>query len=449
MARLVEHDHDEVTSLTSRTSSLDPGRDLTSSVHYAERSWHPILASVLATLAAFLLSAIVMTGVIFALWLTAPEVGPAWDTWPEVAAITATAWLAGQGLPVTIAGVSITLLPWGLAIIPAALLFLAGRWTSRMSRLDSPASVVAAIIPSVVVYAALAVAVAAWIDDPAMGLIRVAITTGLIAAVAVAAGVGSAAGSTARLWSAIPISLRRVSAAAGVCVGVLIAAGALAVGASLIINADQTHRLLMSLAPDAAGFAALMLLSIGYLPIMIAWAVSYLLGVGFTVSSGVVISPFTSPTDVALPVFPLLGVVPETPPVGAAALPVIGLIAGVIGAVVLKRRGAQGWSLLAEWAGMIALATLVLAGVLMASSGSLGSELLTGIGPLLAPSLGVAALLWGVGSLIIVIPALATQMTSPVPDALSDATPYVDHEALDREAVGRETKEYEHGQHHA
>jgi hypothetical protein len=440
VARLVEHDHDEVTSLASRTSppGHDPGGTRADSAWFEsmstqERSWHPVAASVLATLAAFLLSAIVVTAVIFALWLTAPEVDSAWDTWPEVAAITATAWLATQGLPVTIAGVSVSLLPWGLAIIPVGLLFLAGRWTTRMSRIDSVSRLIAAWIPAVIVYIVLAGAVALWTDDPATSLTRVAITTGLIAGLAVAAGVTSGSGATATLRASVPISVRRVGAAAGVCVGVVIAAGALAVGVSVIANADQTHRLLMSLAPDATGFAALMLLTIGYLPVMIGWAVSYLLGVGFTVSEGVVISPFAPSLDVALPVFPLLGALPESTPMAAAALPVIGLIAGIMGGSVLKRRGAGGWSLLGEWAAMIALATVILAGVLMASSGSLGSGLLTGMGPLLGPSLGVAALLWGVGSLIIVIPALVTGSWEP------RSAPHVDHEL----------EEHGHGQHHA
>lgn len=134
---------------------------------------------------------------------------------------------------------------------------------------------------------------------------------------------------------------------------------------------------------------------------------SYLLGIGFTVSSGAIISPFTSASETALPVFPLLGAIPESPPVGAAALPVIGLIAGVLGGYTLKRRGAAGWSLLAEAAGMIGVATAALWALLAASSGSLGTGLLMSIGPIIGPTLGVAALLWGVGSLIIIIPVLA------------------------------------------
>jgi hypothetical protein len=169
----------------------------------------------------------------------------------------------------------------------------------------------------------------------------------------------------------------------------------------------------MSLAPDLAGFVAIIVLSLGYLPVLIGWAVSYLLGIGFTVSSDAIISPFTSASEIALPVFPLLGAVPESPPVGAAALPVIGLIAGVLGGYTLKRRGAGGWSLLGEAAGMIGVATAALWALLVASSGSLGADLLMNIGPIVGPTLGVAALLWAVGSLIIVIPVLAAGPADP------------------------------------
>lgn len=379
------------------------------------RTWPPLLAGPVAALAAFVLSAIAFAVPVFALWLTAPEVGPDWDTWPEVAAITGTAWLAAQGLPVAISGLTVSLLPWGLGVIPAVLLFLAGRWASRVGGLMRLAQVATATVAAAITYAGLALGVTIWIDDPTTGLGRVAGTTAGLAFLAFGWGAVSGAGLTQAMTSRLPTWVRRVVAGAVVCVGVLIVAGALAVGISLVVHADQTHRLLMSLAPDAAGFAVILMLSLGYLPILIGWAVSYLLGIGFTVSSGAVISPFTASGEVVLPVFPLLGAVPEAPPAGAAALPIIGLIAGILGGYTLKRRGARGWSLFAEVAGMIAVATLTLGALLVASSGSLGTDLLSRIGPIIGPTLGVAALLWAVGSLIIVIPILAAGSSDDEP----------------------------------
>jgi hypothetical protein len=410
VARLVEHDRDEANPVVV---SGVPSSTASSAIDPDQRTWPPLLAGVIAALAAFALSAIAFAIPVFALWLTAAEVGPAWDTWTEVAAITGTAWLAGQGLPVSIGGLTVSLLPWGLAVIPALLLFLAGRWTSRVGDLTRPVHLVTVTLAAVVVYAGLAVGVAIWIDDPSAGLGRVIATTGVLTLVAFGVGSMTGAGLTSSVTSALPGWFTRVISGAVVCVGVLIVAAAITVGVSMIANAEQTHRLLMSLTPDLAGFIAIIVLSLGYLPVLIGWAVSYLLGIGFTVSSGAIISPFTSASETALPVFPLLGAIPESPPVGAAALPVIGLIAGVLGGYTLKRRGAGGWSLLAEAAGMIGVATAALWALLAASSGSLGTDLLMNIGPIIGPTLGVAALLWGVGSLIIVIPVLAAGPADP------------------------------------
>ena len=420
----MEHDRDEATPVVASTSGITSTRPASSptdprsaaggsaparasAVDADQGTWPPLLAGLIAALAAFVLSAIAFAVPVFALWLTAPEVGSGWDTWQEVAAITATTWLAGQGLPVVISGLTVSLLPWGLAVVPALLLFLAGRWSSRVAAATRPVHLATATLAAMIVYAGLAVGVAVWTDDPAAGLGRVIVTTGVLSFVAFGGGAMTGARLTSTVAALVPGWLRRVVAAALVSVGVLVAAAAAAVGVSLLVHAEQTHRLLMSLAPDAAGFVAIVLLSLGYLPVLIGWAVSYLLGIGFTVSSGVTISPFATVDEVTLPVFPLLGALPQSPPAGAAALPIIGLIAGVLGGYTLKRRGARGWSLLGEAFAMIAVATAVLWALLAASSGSLGSGLLAETGPIVGPALGVAALLWGVGSLIIVIPVLA------------------------------------------
>ena len=367
-----------------------------------------LLTGPLAAFAAFLLVAIVFALPVFALWLTMPEVGPEWDTWQEVARIAGLAWMAGQGFPVTVSGLLITLLPWGLLAITVGLLLLSGRWAARTAAVTTLSDTMIVTLSGTVVYAGLALAVTTWVGEPGTGPGRVLLTSFAVGIAAFGTGVAQGAGLLGALRAAVPAAVRRILSAAAVAVAVLIAAAAIAVGASLVAHAEQSHRLLIALAPDAAGFAALVLLSLGYLPILVVWGMSYLMGTGFVVSAGVVVSPFSTPGEAPLPVFPLLGALPQSAPPGAQALPIVGLIAGMLAAGVLKRRGGRGWALLAESAAMVAIASGLLWGLLAAASGSLGEERLAGIGPIIGPTIGVAALLWGVGSLIIVIPALAS-----------------------------------------
>lgn len=416
MARLIEHDESPavVSEATLEAGSLNSAQDA--------RGWPLLLTGPLAAVGAFVLTAIVFAVPVFAVWLTMPVVGPEWDTWQEVARIAGLAWMAGQGFPVTVSGLLITLLPWGLLFITVGLLLLAGRWAARTAVVATPMDALIVTLSGTVVYAGLTLAVTTWISDPGVGPGRVLLTSLVVGVASLGTGVAQGAGLLAAMRRAIPTPLRRIIAAAVVAVAVLVVAAAGAVGASLLVNADQTHRLLISLAPDAAGFAVIVLLSLGYLPVVIVWGISYLMGTGFVISSGVVISPFATPGEATLPVFPLLGALPQSPPPGAQILPVVGLVAGMLAAGVLRRRGGRGWPLLAETAGVVALATALLWALLIAASGSLGEDRLAGIGPIIGPTLGVAALLWGVGSLIIVIPALASAGTAePDPDEWRDA----------------------------
>lgn len=418
MARLIEHDESPASVDPSASGSASAGSASSGSASSgsavsvaptdAARGWPLLLSGPLAALGAFLLTAIIFALPVFALWLTMPQVGPEWDTWQEVARICGLAWMAGWGFPVTVSGLLVTLLPWGLLAITVGLLLLSGRWAARTAAVTTLSDTLIVTLSGVVVYAGLALSVTTWIGEPGTGPGRVLLSSFAVGIAAFGTGVAQGAGQLSVLRAAVPAAVRRILSAAAVAVAVLIAAAAIAVGASVMAHAEQSHRLLIALAPDAAGFVALVLLSLGYLPILVIWGMSYLMGTGFVVSAGVVVSPFSTPGEAPLPVFPLLGALPQSAPPGAQALPVVGLIAGMLAAGVLKRRGGRGWPLLAESAAMVAIASGLLWGLLAAASGSLGEDQLAGIGPIIGPTVGVAAALWGVGSLIIMIPALAS-----------------------------------------
>ncbi len=371
------------------------------------RAWPLAAAGPVAAIGATALSWVVFSLPVFGVWLAADSTDLTWD---QVVAIAGQVWLAAQGMPVVVFDVTITWLPWGLGILIGGLLYLAGRWAVRVSAAARPTEVLVIVVGGAVVYAGLATAVATWIVPLATGPGRVLVVSGALASLAMGIGAVSGAHLWSQFLSAIPSALRRVCASAGVALGIWIVVAAFALGVAFVLTSSDAHQLVAELDPDIAGVIALTIVTIGYLPSAVMWTVSYLVGTGFSVVDAGVVSAFSGPVTVdgtgALPGLPLFAVIPGVASPLLQAAPVIGLLAGVLGGVVLRRRGAHGWAILGETALALALACGALIILLLASSGSLGDDRLATVGPNLAPTVGVACVLWTVGYLIVVGPAV-------------------------------------------
>lgn len=375
------------------------------------RAWPLAAAGPVAAVGATAFSWVLFSFPVFGVWLAADSTDLTWD---QVVAIAGQVWLAAQGMPVVIFDVTISWLPWGLGVLIGGLLYLAGRWAARVSAAARSTEVFVIALGGAVVYAGLATAVATWIVPGSTGPGRVLIVSGALAFLTMGAGAVSGANMWPRLCAAIPVAARRVCASAAVAVGTWILAASFALGIALVLTSSDAQQLVAELGPDVAGIIALTIITIGYLPSAIMWTVSYLMGTGFSVMDVGVISPFSGPVtfdgSVALPGLPLFAVIPGVAPPFLQAAPVIGLLAGMLGGLILRRRGAHGWAILGEAALALALACGALAALLLVSSGSLGDERLAAVGPNLATTVGVACVLWTVGYLIVVGPAVVGRM---------------------------------------
>ena len=389
------------------------------------RAWPLAVAGPVAAAGATALSWVLFAAPVFAVWLSADTTDLTWD---EVVGISGQVWLGAQGVPMSIFDIPITWLPWGLGALIVALLYLAGRWAVRVSAASRPSEIFVVAMGGALTYAGAATAVSAWVVSTSVGPGRVLVMSAGGALLALGAG----AISGARLWplllAEIPAALRRVFASATVAVGIWIMVGALGLAVALVLSSSDAHRLVTELDPDAAGLLALTLITIGYLPSAVMWAVSYLAGTGFTLVDATVVSPLSGPvaSDAAsaLPGVPLFAVIPGVAPPLLQAAPVLGLLAGLLGGLVLRRRGGHGWPLLGEAALAIAIAAGAMTVLLAASSGSLGVDRLADIGPNLASTIGVACVLWTVGYLIVIGPAVMGRMWDEAddyeaPDALA------------------------------
>lgn len=332
----------------------------------------PLLAAgLLAGGGAAALSLVLVGLPILGAWLLSPESDVGWSAMLRT---VAGSWLAAQAVPVLVDGVLVTLLPWGLGAVCAVLLILAGRWAARASAVGGPGEVAAVVAPAAIVYAAIVGGLAGMLGSP----VPRAVATALVAAAALTTW-GVLRGSGVRLE--VPALVRRVAAAAGVALGVLVLAGGVLTAVALVSRSAEIAAAMATLAPDVAGAVALTLLSLGYVPILVIWGTCVVLGLGFSLGPGVVISPFAADPAGPIPALPVLAAVPDSLPTVTQALPVLGLLAGVLAGLVLRRRGATGWPGVRDAVLAAAAVGAGIAVLAFAASGALGRERLAALGP--------------------------------------------------------------------
>ena len=293
-------------------------------------------------------------------------------------------WSVAHGTAVTIGPVTYSLLPWGLAVVPLLLLGYAGGWAARRARIGSVTELVALVSTGVATYTVIGFVVAAATTRPDSSVSPLLAALHAMTLSAVAFTWGAWRWSREVLNEAVPawtvVSLR----AGGVGALTIVGAGAIAAGAALFVRVDDAITMAQSLAAGVWGGLALLLLGLAYVPVAIVWSSAYLIGAGFTIGPAVAVSPFipvTAPTQ--LPPFPLLAAVPQSGTPLAWALPVVGVVAGVLAGLMVARCAKDAPRLsrlgLAAGASVVSAAALMLLAVL--SDGALGDVRLAHLGP--------------------------------------------------------------------
>lgn len=308
-------------------------------------------------------------------WMLAPAAELEARTMLEIAA---GAWLAGQGLPIVIQGVTVTLLPLGFGLVSVALLAAAGRWAARASAVGRRGEAVVVAATAALTYGVIAVVVALLAHNLAVSPLRALLVCGLLAFVVVA---------IAALRTSVPGALRAGPAArdiaAGACTGVLLllAAGALSVLASLLLHMPDVGLLLGRLQPDLAGAVLLTVLSLAYLPVVTVWATAYLLGPGFAIGDGHLIAPLSDVPSTTVPGLPLLAALPAEAPAFGVVLPAVGIGVGAVVGWLLRRRGRIALPGVGIAGGAALGAGAVLTAASWMASGGLGDARLSALGP--------------------------------------------------------------------
>ena len=315
-------------------------------------------------------------------WMSSPQTGL---TWVESLRISGLLWVAAHGAPVTIAGVTVTLVPWGLVVIPALLLGYAGGWAARRSDADTPANVLRLVLAGAVTYAVVAGALAAVTSRPVTSVSLLAAAGCSFVVALLAMGWGAVRASGVGLPDATPRLVPVVLRAGAVGAVALIGFGAVAATASLMAHIDDAVTMAQSLAGGLGGGLGLLALGVAYVPVLAVWGTAYVMGAGVVIGPAVTVSPFVAVTaPVQLPPFPLLAALPQGATPLAWALPLTGVVAGVLAGLVIARQARREPRLvrlaLAAGAAVVAGALLALAAFLAA--GSLGDLRLAYLGPI-------------------------------------------------------------------
>jgi hypothetical protein len=323
--------------------------------------------------------------------------------------VGADAWLLALGAHLDLAGATISMVPLGLTLVSGYVAYRLGRWAALGSAVtpedDDTWTVLLGALVLAAVYAVVAVLTAVLASgEAAQPHLGMALFGGFMVGL-LGGGLGIAAGSGfVRLWwSRWPGAARAVIVGALSAVLLLLAAAALLLAVALLLHLGSAANVLSRLHTDTAGAVLYTILVAGVAPNAVLLTGGYLLGPGFAVGTGTVVSPSAVVLG-PVPAFPLLAALPgggvtpwwTTPLV---AVPV--LAAGVAAALAVRRFPVPGYdagALRGLGAGVVGG---LVAGLLVAlAGGSVGPGRMADVGATVSQTCVAAVVAMGVGGLV-------------------------------------------------
>ena len=273
-------------------------------------------------------------------------------------------WLAAHQIPLVLGGQPLSVLPLLPTAVVAVVVALGAKWAVRRlgGRFRSDAGAVLASIAGA--HASVAVLGSALLPRAA----EVAVTPwsamvggGLVAAAAATLGVVRACGVPAEWVARLPGWFRPALRGTAVALTGLVLAGSVALFAGLVLGAGHIAAAYETLAPGFGAGIGLTLLALAYLPNAVVAGMSWVLGPGIAVGTGVTTPLAAYPGERSN--FPLLAALPTSaPPVWAAAAFVLPVAVGVLAGRACVTTAGTADRLRAV--GATAVATALVAGLL-------------------------------------------------------------------------------------
>ncbi|MFB4266536.1 DUF6350 family protein [Nonomuraea sp. GTA35] len=340
-------------------------------------------------------------------WIAAPR-GTLGAGLPGVFRTAAQLWLAAHHAGFAIPGGRVGLLPLGLMILPAVLLYRAGRWMARDAdlRLRLPARLpknspkeqagarrraqlvlvaqagVSLAAPYALLAGLIALVTSNEITQPFIG--EALLSHFVLAFLAGSLATARMIGPWRVMLRLLPERVRALTVGTAVATALLLVAGFVLVLIAFVLNFDQVEELSGVLSPGFVGGVLLALLQLLYLLNAVIWAFSYIAGPGFAVGAGTLVAP-TGVQLGTVPSLPLLGALPESGPVPAWMMAVVAVpfAAGAVAGVMVARISpSPSYEAAPLWGFLTGVTTGLVAGVLAAlSGGPIGGGRLAAVGP--------------------------------------------------------------------
>ncbi len=319
--------------------------------------------------------------------------------------VGADAWLLGHGSSLQLEQALISVVPLGLTLLCAYVTFRLGRWAGETSAVgDLSTALTGAVVLSGfygVVATVTAVLASEQGAEPSLG--RAFVGAALLSLFAGGAGIIRGSDQRSVLRERTPDWLLAVTTGAVSLLMLVVAASAILVAVALLLDFGTAANVVSRLQADTPGALLYLTVVLTFVPNAVLLGGAYLLGPGFSVGTGTLVSPAAVVLG-PVPAFPLLAALPDdgvTPwwTTWLAALPVL---LAVVAAVMTIRRYPVVQYELGALRGLSTgvLAGVVLGGLVALAGGSAGPGRMSQIGAPLAETLLAATVALGVGGLI-------------------------------------------------
>lgn len=318
-------------------------------------------------------------------------------------------WLMGQGghLHLATGGVSatITAMPLGLTLLCVYVAHRLGTWAAVTSAVEDARTLALGVLVMSGVYALVALVCAVLASTPAAAASLLGSFGGAFLVALAGGGTGLLRGSRRVVdWrSRVPETVRAIGAGALATALLLVAAASLLLTVALLLDLGAAANVLSRLHADVSGGLLYTGIVAAVAPNAVLLSGSYLLGPGFAVGTGTLVSPAVV-TLGPVPAFPLLAALPSpgTQPAWLSVLVAVPVVVAALGAALMLRRH----PVLTYEAGAVrALGSGVAGGLLTTllvalAGGAVGPGRMTDVGAGLLETCVSATVAMGVGGLV-------------------------------------------------
>jgi hypothetical protein len=339
------------------SSLLDPGPGLgTPRTGLPDLPPSPLVTPLMAAARAVLGGLVPVAAVVVLAWVLGAG---GQETWVQAVRLSLGLWLLAQHSGMAVSGGHVGLVPLGLLAVPLLSCRFAGRWLART--MDPRAERIAAgatraepaalsgrqLLAFCAEYCLLACVASFLAGMPGMRPVSGQALLGSLVVGALGGGLGAAEyrfggvrGAFRAGLDRVPASARSWLAPALVALAVQLAAGALALVASIATHGSEMSAFYRALDTGRVGGSLLTVGQALLVPNLVIWAGAVLVGPGFAIGSGTSVTVFSAHLG-PLPAIPLLAALPApgVQPVLARGLLGVPVLAGVLAGVLLLRSG--------------------------------------------------------------------------------------------------------------